>query len=466
MSRARLLLGVLGLVIVCGAAWWEPRDYGDGGEYFLMAESLWNHGSPDQRPEDLASLSRLHARYDVPIPYRTVQKAYTDDGSGRRYCYHFWGYPLATLPVKALLHALGGNEFKAPQLTNALLLALVMWLAAGTPSGASAALQWQRSAFAALLALGPPTWFVLWPHPEVFSCALVGLALWCLHERRFALAVLCAALASVQNPPLVLLAIVVALHGGLAAGRDWRRWLPLALALAPAAAPFVFYWSHFGVASLIAARHEAAAEHLSVGKALELLFDLNLGLLPYVPLTLGLFAVEVVRALRRFALPAQLAAVLLLMAWACTSTRNWNHGTSGPSRYGVWLLPLVVFVAAGLAGPAPGPRRRAAIAAALGVQVAILLARGGLLPRHDYHEHSALAQLVLDRWPALYAPSPEIFVERTLHVSGPPAGPVVYERDGRCRKAYARAGQREALEALCGPLPGRLPERGWGYLDW
>jgi hypothetical protein len=43
---------------------------------------------------------------------------------------------------------------------------------------------------------------------------------------------------------------------------------------------------------------------------------------------------------------------LALVAVASTGAANWNHGTVGPSRYGLWLLPfLFVLLAESCGGP-------------------------------------------------------------------------------------------------------------------
>jgi hypothetical protein len=90
---------------------------------------------------------------------------------------------------------------------------------------------------------------------------------------------------------------------------------------------------------------------------------------------------------------------------------------------------------------------------ALGSQCAVLASRGAFLSREDHLEHSWAARLVLDHAPRLYNPTFEVFWERTLHREGWPEGPVVYESDGRCRKALVRRRDLDELRARCGPLP-------------
>ena len=189
------------------------------------------------------------------------------------------------------------------------------------------------------------------------------------------------------------------------------------------------------------------------------MFDLDLGLVRYAPLTVLLFLAVTLIALRaREGGDAGLVAVLALMMVVSSATGNWNHGTTGPSRYVVWLFPLIASVL--LLGPTASallaaPRRAypALVALAVAAQAAMAAARGGVAAPLDYLEHSAMARFVLDRWPGQYAPLPEVFRERTAHTEADLDEPVVYRRDGRCRKALARWRDSEALRARCGTLP-------------
>ena len=250
------------------------------------------------------------------------------------------------------------------------------------------------------------------------------------------------------------------------------------LASLPLAAPALFYLWKFHTPSLVA-REATRWDALSIGKALELFFDLNLGMGPYLPLTLGAFALAVILALirrRGFEAPAA-AALLLVMALASSTTVSWNHGTSGPSRYTIWMLPLVFF---GLLPLREHIKPRAfalVMAAAVASQAVLLLARGGPGAPADYLEHSAAARLALRHVPALYNPSHEIFTSRTshqvLHADSALAEPIVYRTEAGCHKAWARPEDLDALTAACGPprpeaaaALRRRPPGGWGYVHW
>lgn len=476
-----------------GAAAWAfatalrtpPRPYGDAPEYMLMGESLARHGSPDLQEADLRAVTQAFLRWGVEFPPHQKLIGYYQSLDGRRYSYHFWAYSLACLPVRWALLAAGRDPLLSYQVANALFMTLalltVLLLAPLSPL--------QKLLLEALLFLSPAAWFILWPHPEVFSFAFCAMALSAELAGRSRTAVLLAAVASLQNPQLAILVALLWLRGSargrvrlgrraLAVGLRlrWRdallHGLPALLVLAYPA----FYYAHFGTWSIVA--HEATSiEKLSIGRALDLLFDLNLGLLPYLPVALLAWLILVARSLarRRAGLELQLFVVAAAILLVDTLQWNFNHGTSGPSRYLIWILPIP-FLTLALAAT----RTRWAVVAALAVavQAGILASRGGLVPRYDYLQHSPVAAFVLDHFPWAYDPDYEVFIKRTLHTEGPTHGPYVYRVDGRCRKVLANRTQEAEVRRQCGDIPEadraffRQPAkrkgggRAWRYLDY
>jgi hypothetical protein len=227
------------------------------------------------------------------------------------------------------------------------------------------------------------------------------------------------------------------------------------------------------------AREASQWDAVSLRKAFELFLDLNLGMLPYLPVTLALFALALMIALvrRRGLVTWGLAALLLSMALAASATTNWNHGTSGPSRYAIWMLPLVFWGLLPLRQHWSERTFALAMIVAAASQAAIVLGRGGVQAPDNYLEHSYAARLALRHAPALYNPSHEIFTSRTLHqglhAKSVLEEPVVYRTEAGCRKAWARPEDLEALRASCGPPTPeseaalrRLPAGEWRYVQW
>ena len=474
---AGALVTLIGLALAL-----PPRPFGDAPEYLLMAESWAAHGSPELRPGDVDALRRHAAAAGVAVDPDDALGNYFEGRDGRFYCYHFAFYPLITLPARGALGAVGANVLKAGPLTNAVALgcalAAVLLLA---PAGA-----WARRAAAALLLSSPVLGFLLWPHPEVLSFAMATLALVAGSRGASGAATLCAAVASIQNPPLALLAVFEAVRpvlgrtgGPESRGRVWALVLAAALVLASP----LFFLTQFSTPNLAA--YETAGTHaMGIGKALGLMLDPELGLVRYAPLTVAMLIAVVLIAAHRPSrrVEGALVVVLALMMLLCSATGNWNHGTTGPSRYVVWMFPLIAYLLT--LGPtatdrlAP-PRRawEALLAVAVIAQVAVAAARGGVQSPLDYLEHSRMARTILDHWPAVYDPDFEVFRERTAHTEADLDGPFIHERDGRCRKALARWKHADTLRARCGLLPdavrpffeSRPPKEEksrWIYVDY
>lgn len=478
------LAAVTFVALVVSALVFPPRPFGDSVEYLLMAESLAAHGSPALRAGDVDALRRHVAVSGVSLHVDDALGNYFEGRDGRFYCYHFAFYPLLALPARFALRVAGADELKAGPLTNAIVFGVAM----GAVLLFAPARPFARRMAAALLVSSPALGFLLWPHPEVLSFSLAMLALVLGSRGKTGPAVLCAAIASIQNPPLVLLAVFEGVRPWLSADPSARarpRLAYLFLALLAVAVSPLFFLAEFSTVNLAA--YETAGTHaFGLGKGLGLLFDLDLGLVRYAPLTVALWLVMVamVLAMRGPArrLEGALAAAVVTMMLACSATGNWNHGTTGPSRYVVWMVPLMVSLIA--LGPTAtrllaSPRRGYTIALviATAAQIAVAAHRGGILSPLDYLDHSRLARAVLDRYPALYRSPEEVFRERTGHTEVDLDGPFVYEHDGRCRKALARWKHADALIARCGPLPESVrpffeshppkDDKGrWVYVDY
>jgi hypothetical protein len=86
-----------------------------------------------------------------------------------------------------------------------------------------------------------------------------------------------------------------------------------------------------------------------LAKAVSLLMDLNTGLLPYMPGVVALaLAGLFLSGWRTDPFPPSAAcfAAFFVGALSASTGIEWNTGTSGPSRYAVWLSPFVMLPAA------------------------------------------------------------------------------------------------------------------------
>ena len=295
----------------------------------------------------------------------------------------------------------------------------------------------------------------MWPHPEVFTFALVTLALVLAARGGHAAAVLAAALASLQNPPLVLL---VALLWAAAALAAWRQ------RVGDARSP-----RHAGGAPGPAAR---GLLPVAVRRLQPLRAALRGGGEPLGPASPrprrrpeprpppARAADPPARGGRRARRPAPEAGHAgAPRVRPSAASRLRVHREQQLEQRHVGAEPLRRLDAAdsrlrGRGRARDGPLRplgRAAawvLGLALALQAAAVLVRGGPLAHSDFLEHSWAARLVLDHRPSLYRPAPEVFVERTLHHEGRSRG---RSSTGTRAAGVARPGCRGAARRRSSP---------------
>lgn len=473
-ERIRLAAGVvivtfaMLLVLVLGQG---PQIAADGTEYYQTLVCLASHGTPDLRAGDLERFQAYASAEGMAAPADT-SNYYREGSGGRRHGYHFWTYEAVALLPMALLSFLGLGHLIALQFTNCVLFILAWWMvlryAAYDP--------FRRRAFALLWFASPVLGYVRWPNPEVFTASLVVIAICLVGRREYRWAALCAALASTQNPPVVLLLGLILVLSALQAwqDRDAVPLVPVAAAASFALLPTVFNLLAMRTTNPIVGSFGFMGffRAMSPQRTADLFLDLNMGLLPFVPLLLLLsLAVPLIAMRRRRWIPA--AAVLTAVAMASTSSivDNWNSATEGIMRYGTWILPLLIWAVVEGTEPARLLERRL-LAAAVAVQaafVAFAILPGATVPigplQSGYVRHGAVARFVLEHAPAMYSPEPDTFVERTIgsELAGGvdpnmPALPVVYTANGRAFKALARPSDLPALAARLGTTADSLRE--------
>jgi hypothetical protein len=426
---ARAAFALVAVALLVHAASTPAEKYGDGWEYTYQLEALARHGTPDLRDEDLAAANARFTQWTwhgFPDHQSVSTAQHRQAANGKWYGIHFWGYALTCVPAKFALREAGEDELAAMKVTNAA------WYLAGVAAalfGLSGSV-FRRVVFAGLVSAGPVFWYVQWTGAEIYSWSLAVMAVVALDTRRYGLAAALAGLGAMQNPPLVCLAgaaILAALWR-----REWRSAAAGVLGTGLAFVPALFCYAHFGKPSLIE-KEATRVSAISYGRTWGLAIDLNQGLLPYVPLLLvGAAIGAAVLLYRRNATAVALLLALAGMGVAVQLQVNWNAGCLGMMRYLVWMTPVLGWLAVeGIWGRLAG---RVLLAVAVAGQIA-LAAYGP--PAKDSHVfHSPLARWVMDNAPTLYAPVPEVFVERVTHRemvdqewTRPQTLPVAYVRD-------------------------------------
>lgn len=374
-SIALFVTAVLGLCV--GLAILSPaRPVGDSREHVAMASALAHGSAPVQA-----------------------------DGQLPR---HSWIYSLIAAPLVRAAEAAGRNPASGFTLLNILLLAAAGALLVARISVAAAV----------LLTAGPILWWVDKPHPDVFTFSLITIAVALIRVAPW-WSIVALGVAAAQEPPILLAMPAAIAFAAVRAGVGERRvWTAAAAGLAIAALNPLYQFARRGGAARSLFEVDV---HLPLAR--ELLstpFDPNIGIFTHAPLLTAAMLVALVLALMRS--PRQVftlthASVLVmgaLFVLAFTQMTNINSGaTPGPSRYGLWLLPIAIPVLE--AAPAAASLRLLAAASLLWSIVWFAPSRP-----ENYLRPTRLAAVLWQRWPAADNPVVEVFSER---VSGSEPAP-------------------------------------------
>ena len=268
------VINVMGIVLVCllvlsfyFATVLPPKVYGDGLEYTVQLWALASHVSPEIRQSDIESLSSYIQGHEI-IWFRKsflsdlaeqMRSRGRGDGlffesrSGQYFGLHFWFYSALCVPIKWTLQLLHGNELKAFQLTNAVLLTLgLLYL-----FSASSLSRESRIAIALLFYGVGTSDYLRWPGTEVFSAVACLVASVAFLEGRLLFSTFMFGICALQNPTVALMISVI-----FVSQLDYWLKLPVsakfkvvgqfALAGGCSLLPAAYYFVLFGSPSLIA----------------------------------------------------------------------------------------------------------------------------------------------------------------------------------------------------------------------
>lgn len=461
--------------------------FGDGQEYLFMQEAFVNHFSPDIRPVDLETSQQiLYAKGDTvadgylsglkglllnnPTPGQQYWGAFIAE-NGKAYCYHFWMYSLCCMPVDLFLKAFHFNQLKSFQITNLLLIFLVIWYLLFK----SRLTELQKFIAGILFLFSGTIWYILRTHPEIFSASLLFLALLLLYDRRYYLSVLLASVASFQNPPILFTVAFILFKYYLDNGFQFKKLLMLGITGSVSLLPMLFYYWYFGSPNLIMKSGMTDSSFISAHRLLSLFFDLNQGLILSIPLVflvfLGHAAYRITFHLKKSLTSISYILLLILLAIPSLPQRNWNMGAVIISRYALWIsMPVLIYLVMEIKWDKL--YKKIGIAVILISQVYLVTSKGGLLAgAGGYVQFNKLSRFVLDHCPSIYNPDPEIFGERALghEEVHPNDSPVKYfDSKGNLKKIMV---YKDYLDSLSVEYPELKNSRhkvynGWVYINF
>lgn len=436
---------------------------GDIVEYHGMTDSLIK--SRTLRLTDTAAYNI--ATYLSP-GYLNDPGYYIKGVDGDRYPVHFFLYSFLAVPVRLALHFLHINELFTLRLTNLILLTAGLFFLMKKFLSSDT----QRIALLLLVFTSPIVSFIIWPGPDIYFLLLLLIGLFYFFRGSVLKAMCAVALASWHSQPLLI--VVLAMAGyylfdsirlqktitGQSLTILLRPFMYAAGVLALTSLPYLYNLYIFNTLSPWTLLQDGwtvingfGLQNASLKKLLEMFFDLDIGLLWYAPLTVILGGIVIASRLKEKK-TLFLSLTMLVTCFFYQTNPAWHYGTAGygPSKHVVFLLPFFLYFS--LQYKRKTKWSTVLIAVLVLWQISILGINGYLAPKlSNALYHSPYATFALQHFPALYNPTPEIFVDRTNHLDVQHPTSAVYKVDGVCKKAYILQTDKALLEKECGKTP-------------
>ncbi len=406
-------------------------QYGESGSFLLSAASLSNHGSFQITEEDLETACALFPGHEAYLRNYITHMPTTQNGN--HYSWYLSIYSPLCLPALFALRLLRLNAIYAFSITNALLISTALWVVYRFAKISA------KKKLLAILLLGtsPIIRYLNVQLYEVtlFSFVTMAMVFWFNRWRK--LAALFLSLAGTMNPTVMAFGFFMILDYFLEMFResgwsvraffrrfaeDWKKTAGLAVCFLPCFVPFVI--NYIGMGSWYVQSGNAMLQGTG-GRFIAYLFDLNLGLFPYYPALMFLFAVVAiwggVREKRYDMLCTFLGALAVMGAYSIHL--HINCGMSGIARYNAWLVPIIAlgtiyYMDISFSGVTA--RRVCSGLTALSCIWCVFIV--GVTAYSPNRGHTGwwtpVAETVLKYAPGLYDPLPSTFYSRTLHIDG------------------------------------------------
>ncbi|HXB40019.1 MAG TPA: hypothetical protein VNZ49_05710 [Bacteroidia bacterium] len=432
-----------------------PYPTGDGPEYIMTTEAVYNHFSSDIRPGDFDSFKKSYTRthkwednYKYPhfdqmheyfmlkdLQFMSQFGGVYVDKNAKNYGYHFFFYSWLNAPGRYIAEKIGANPLRCFQVTNAFFVIITcFFLLFSSPFAL-----WQTVLIALSFCFSSAYWYLGWTHPEVYTVCLVTLGFWFFLLKRHYLGILLVAVAALQNQPLLVALVFMALKTMLDKGFNFKNIFRIFLSSVIFLWPAIFYYLHYNTTNLIKDAGFLSTEYITFTRVFGFYTDVNQGVVLVIPLILLLFVfffirkwVLIISKKEPFDFNYLFPVFLIIMTCVVSTMGNWNHGQAVVNRYASWFSAIVlIFTIISI--------NQFRHVVSLTLMNYVFMTQAITTLYHDQFNlfdwsqdvHKPLAKWFIEEHPGLYNPDPTIFIVRTTrdYDFRPSASPVFYLRN-------------------------------------
>lgn len=453
---------------------------GDIVEYFGMTQSLINHGGVNLTDKDYNDLKKyLNPGYFVntnEVKENGGFLYYMKGKDSERYPVHFLFYSLLCLPVRIILHLFHLNELLTLRIANLIILSgmvIIVFLKFIKTAG-------PRFLFLLLTYLSPIAFFIIWPGPDIFYISMLMLAIFLFYGKKYKESVILLAFASWHSQPLIVLALGALSYYFFSTSKIVDFFKKKNIHIDPSVViysiilflliilPYLFNYFVFGVFTPWTILKDGwtqlngfGIQNISMQKLFEQFFDPNVGLIWYAPVLFLVGCYYLFKSVKVNLQDGLVVIIIFLTAMFYQTNPAWHYGTAGygPTRHIIFIIPfLIFFIVRGLQNRTI---EKLALLLIVVTQIFSLSINGYFSPKFENSlVQSPYAQLILNHFPRLYNPTPEIFVDRTNHTDLKYLETAIYSQNGKCQKAFVLYTDKESVEKECGLINLPISQKG------
>jgi len=458
-SRKAKLIGLLLLALIAFLYFGralngiKPGVTGDGIEYILTTEALYNHGTPDIRYEDAVSFKKAYCaakgweHNNMGDVFNQIEEWLrtnnTEDLKGKatlatintdkHYGYHFFFYSMLNVPGRMIAGKLGADPMKVFQVTNAFFVVITcFFLLFFSPfSLAQTVLMTLSFCFTSIY------WYLGWTHTEVFMVCAVTLGMWFFFQEKYYLGIFLVSMAALQYQPVVIVLLYMLIVTVSKKGFNLRNLIRIAAAGLIILWPPLFYLVNFGALNLIGQEEGwISSEFVTFTRVFGFYFDANQGMILGLPLALGIYLTLCLRkwyqmALRREPFDVSSLLIFFLIGMSCVVSTIclWSPVGAVMHRYATWFAAIILVHLFFLLNEFREVVNITCLNYIFVSQaVTVLFFNQYNEKGWNFEKHGVLGAWFIEEHPSLYNPDPQIFIPRTSGIYNfkATASPVIY----------------------------------------
>lgn len=405
----------------------NPKRNGDGHEYSLISKAFINHQSPNVTSKDIAD--RIidiqiypNSNYILDL-FKDMQndidsnKSQTElhqglfrSKNGLYFGYHYWFYSMLVAIIEMILNILHLNPLAAFQLTNGLFLLLGIGIILKNEK--------DYAVIKSLLFLsGGVIYYLKWTHPEVMIYTCLFMFYYYLTKNKYKKSILFLAIASTQVISLTLLYLFIPLWIYIFEKKSFKKivvglikniwmWILAFFSISS----LLFYYYNFSRFTIIGGDYSDIG-NINFLRFISYWFDLDQGVWVGAPWIIFAFLFHKYSQKESNIKLLFSLLIAIVICLPLLTNKGINAAQSVFHRYALYSIsPLIAYFCSNFSNVF---NNKLKLLIVLSTSIFFSYYYSGPFSTEDNLNHKIWTNYILNKYPSLYNPYPDIYIQRT-----------------------------------------------------